>query len=96
MTKLPCSSGHLVTPTISYARFFPYRSPAQQPAAAANPTSQFALHPAGPHPGGAGRVIRPRNMSAKAQRRRLIRAHEQRSRLRALDRQQDDDTNWTS
>ena len=72
---LPCSSGHLVAPTISHAAFIPYRPPAspQQPAAA-NPAPAFVRQPAGPHPGGSGPVIRPRNMSAKAQRRRPMKA----------------------
>jgi restriction endonuclease len=86
---LPCGSGHLVAPTISHAALIPFRppTPAQQPAAI-NPTLAFAVHPAGPHPGGSGPVIRPRNMSAKAQRRRAIKAHNNQMRGRAIKQQQ--------
>jgi len=86
---LLCGSGHLVAPPISHAALIPFRSPtpAQQPAAN-NPTVAYAVHPAGPHPGGSGPVIRPRNMSAKAQRRRAIKAHNNQTRGRAIKQQQ--------
>jgi hypothetical protein len=99
---LPCINGHLVAPPISRAAFVPYRPPApapgQQPAAPAL-THGFAMHPAGPHPGlsgvalakpgGSCPVIKPRNMSAKAQKRRAIKAHNHKLRARAISRQQE-------
>jgi hypothetical protein len=91
---MPCINGHLVAPTISRAALIPYRSPmpapGQQPAAA--PALAFARHPAGPHPAGTvppvSRLIKPRNMSAKAQRRRAIKAHNHKLRARAIKEQQ--------
>jgi hypothetical protein len=69
---LPCRNGHLVAPTIARAALVPLRrDTSQQPAA---PAAQAKP----------GRVIRPRNMSAKAQRRRAIKAHNYRRRARAL------------
>jgi hypothetical protein len=69
---LPCRNGHLVAPTIARAALIPFRpeTPQQPP-------------PGAPHPK-AGRVIKPRNMSAKAQRRRAIKAHNLQRRVRAL------------
>ena len=88
---LPCINGHLVAPTISRAALIPYRPPApstgQQPAAP-TPAFTFAMHPAGPHPKGSGPVIKPRNMSPKAQRRRAIKAHNHRARARMIRQQQ--------
>lgn len=67
---LPCRNGHLVAPTIARAALVPYRAPLAQPDAAAN-----AAKPAF--------IIKPRNMSLKAQRRRKIRAHNNQMRARA-------------
>lgn len=68
---VPCRNGHPVAPTIARAALVPYRrDPSEQPAAAAQPKT--------------GRVIRPGGMSAKAQRRRQIKAHNKRRRSRAL------------
>jgi hypothetical protein len=68
----PCRQGHPVAPTIARAALVPYRPAvsSEQPATAAQPKP--------------GRVIRPRNMSLKAQRRRKIKAHNNRLRARAL------------
>jgi hypothetical protein len=68
---LPCRNGHLVAPTIARAALVPYRAPPAQPSAA----------PKVPKP---TRVIKPLNMSLKAQRRRKIRAHNNRLRARAV------------
>jgi hypothetical protein len=88
---LPCVSGHLVAPTISRAALIPYRPPTQpQQPATANPNPGFAAHPAGPHAAAkSGRIIRPRNMSAKAQKRRAIKAHNLQMRARAIKQQHD-------
>jgi Restriction endonuclease len=68
---VPCGNGHPVAPTIARAALVPYRpDPSEQPAAAARPKPS--------------RVIRPGGMSAKAQRRRKIKAHNNRRRSRAL------------
>jgi Restriction endonuclease len=67
---VPCSNGHLVAPTIARAALVPFRPPAPQPGSTAN-----APKPA--------RVIKPRNMSLKAQRRRKIRAHNLKARARS-------------
>jgi Restriction endonuclease len=86
-----CINGHLVAPTISRAALIPYRPSApaagEQPAAPA-PTFIFAMHPAGPHPTGSGPVIKPRNMSPKAQRRRAIKTHNHKFRARMIRQQQ--------
>jgi restriction endonuclease len=67
----PCRQGHPVAPTIARAALVPYRpDTSEQPATAAQPKP--------------GRVIRPRNMSLKAQRRRKIKAHNNRLRARAV------------
>ena len=71
---LPCRNGHLVAPTIARAALVPYRAPLAQLGAAAN-----APKPA--------RVIKPLNMSLKAQRRRKIKAHNNQMRARALKKQ---------
>jgi hypothetical protein len=71
----PCSNGHLVAPTIARAALVPFRPPAPEPGSAtAAPKPAF--------------VIKPRNMTLKAQRRRKIRAHNNRMRGRALKQQQ--------
>jgi hypothetical protein len=70
----PCRNGHLVAPTIARATLVPFRPPAPEPADTAR----------APRP---GRVIKPRNMSLKAQRRRKIRAHNLQLRSRALPQQ---------
>jgi Restriction endonuclease len=57
---LPCANGHLVAPTIARADLVPFRAPPPEPGAAP------AIRP--------GPVIKPRNTSLKAQRRRAIRA----------------------
>jgi hypothetical protein len=68
---LPCHNGHLVAPSIARAELVPFRpEPSAQPAAASQPKPAH--------------VIRLRNMSAKAQRRRAIKAHNNRLRTRAL------------
>jgi hypothetical protein len=68
---LPCHNGHLVAPSIARAELVPFRpEPSVQPAATVQPKSAH--------------VIRPRNMSAKAQRRRAIKAHNNRRRPRAV------------
>ena len=70
---LPCPNGHLVAPTIARASLVPFRPPAPEPGSAtAAPTPAL--------------VIKPRNMSSKAQRRRKIRAHNNRMRARALNK----------
>ncbi len=71
---LPCPNGHLVAPTIARAALVPYRAPVEQPGAAVK-----APKPA--------RVIKPLNMSLKAQRRRKIRAHTDQMRARMLKKQ---------
>jgi len=68
---VPCRNGHPVAPTIARAALVPYRAPPAQPDAAAN-----AAKPAF--------IIKPRNMSLKAQRRRKIRAHNNQMRARAV------------
>jgi hypothetical protein len=74
---LPCRNGHPVAPTIARAALVPFRAPLGEPgAAAAN----------APKP---GRVIKPLNMSLKAQRRRKIRAHNNQMRTRALKTQRE-------
>lgn len=66
-----CCNGHAVVPTIARAALIPYRpDPSEQPAVTAQPKP--------------GRMIRARNMSAKAQRRRKIKAHNNRLRARTL------------
>jgi hypothetical protein len=65
----PCCNGHLVAPTIARAALVPYRASLAQPGAAAN-----APKPA--------RIIKPLNMSLKAQHRRKIRAHNNQMRAR--------------
>jgi Restriction endonuclease len=87
---LPCGGGHLVPPTIARAALIKPRPPQPQQPASANPKPGFAAHPAGANAAKTGRVIRPRNMSAKAQRRRAIKAHNQQMRARALRQQPDD------
>jgi hypothetical protein len=89
---LACANAHLVAPCWSLGDFRPYRSPtlSRQPATA-SPQPAFTAHPAGPHPGGSGPVIRPRNISGKAQRRRAVRAHNQQRRLHILELDQQDD-----
>jgi hypothetical protein len=66
---LSCRNAHLVAPTIARAMLVPYRAPLAQPGAAAS-----APKPA--------RVIKPLNMSLKAQRRRKIRTHNNQMRAR--------------
>jgi hypothetical protein len=66
---LSCRNGHLVAPTIARAALVPHRAPPVQPGAAAN----------APKP---GRIIKPLNMSLKAQRRRKMRAHNNQMRAR--------------
>jgi hypothetical protein len=58
---LACRNGHLVAPTIARAALVPFRPPPAETGAA----------PAGKP----GFIIKPRNMSPKAQRRRKIRTH---------------------
>ena len=66
---LPCANGHLVAPTIARATLLPRREkPAAEHAASRQP----------------GAKPRPRNMSAKAQRRRAIKAHNHQLRARAV------------
>jgi hypothetical protein len=86
---LPCPNGHVVAPTQSRAKFVPYRSPSPAPEAPAlNPTLAYTLHPSGPHPAGTmPPIIKPRIMTAKAQRRRAIKAHNRRLRARAIKEQ---------
>jgi hypothetical protein len=67
----PCGSGHLVAPTVSRAVLIPFRPPPP-----AEPDTAGAAKP--------GHVVKPRNMSPKAQRRRAIRAHNHRLRSRAI------------
>jgi hypothetical protein len=68
---LPCGNGHLVAPTIARAALVPFRPPAAEPGSATSaPKPAF--------------VIKPLNMSVKAQRRRKIKAHNNRMRGRAL------------
>jgi hypothetical protein len=77
---LPCANGHFVAPPKSFAAFIPYRPPpgAPQPGAA-QPVPAYAPHPAGPHPSGTvAPIIRSRSMTAKAQRRRAVKAHNRR------------------
>lgn len=74
---LPCDNGHLVVPTIARAALVRRRQ--QLPAAADN-------QPPVPH----GPRAKCRNMSAKAQRRRKIRAHNHQARARALRQQRED------
>jgi hypothetical protein len=71
----PCYNGHLVAPTIARAMLVPYRAPLAQPGAAAN-----APKPA--------RIIKPLNISLKAQRRRMIRAHNNQMRARVSKRRE--------
>jgi hypothetical protein len=71
---LPCRNGHLVAPTIARASLIPFRPPAPEPGA-----------------GGAAKpavVIKPRNMSLKAQIRRKIAAHNRQVRARAMSPQE--------
>jgi hypothetical protein len=68
----PCGSGHLVAPTISRAALIPFRPPSPAEPDAAARTAR------------PGHVVKPRNMSPKAQRRRAIRAHNHRLRSRAI------------
>lgn len=69
----------------SLAKLRPYRPPTPAPTAAPNPTLALALHPVGPHPAGTvPLIIKPRIMTAKAQRRRAIKAHNRRLRTRAI------------
>jgi hypothetical protein len=91
---LPCANGHPVAPTISRASLVPYRPPAGAPQPAAlNPAPVYALRPVGPHPAGAApSVIKPRNMTAKSQRRRAIRMHNQRMRGRVMRQHQEQKT----
>jgi hypothetical protein len=66
---LPCRNGHLVAPTVARAALVPFRPPSPQPGSATSaPKPAF--------------VIKPRNMSLKAQRRRKIRAHNNQMRAR--------------
>jgi hypothetical protein len=68
---LPCRNGHLVAPTIARASLVPFRPPASEPGSATTaPKPAF--------------VIKPRNISLKAQRRRKVRAHNNRMRARTL------------
>jgi hypothetical protein len=78
-----------VAPTQSRAKFVPYRSPAPAPQTPApNPSPAYALQPTGPHPAGTmPPIIKPRIMSAKAQRRSAIKAHNRRLRARAIKEQ---------
>ena len=66
---LPCRNGHPVAPTIARAALVPYRLPVAQPGAAASAPKPL-------------RVIKPLNMSLKAQRRRKIRSHNNQMRTR--------------
>jgi Restriction endonuclease len=77
---LPCSNRHLVAPTIARAALVPYRAPLAQPGAGAD-----APKPA--------RLIKPLNMSLKAQRRRKVRAHNHQMRARALKKQREQQPN---
>ena len=72
---LPCRNGHPVAPTIARAALVPYRAPLAEPGAAA------ANAPKPRH------IIKPLNMSIKAQRRRKIRAHNNQMRARVLKKQ---------
>jgi hypothetical protein len=88
-----CANDHLVAPCWSAGDFRPMPqapTPFRQPAPA-NPRPAFTANPSGPHPGGSGPVIRPRNMGGKAQRRRAVRAHNQQRRLLHLLDQQDEE-----
>lgn len=68
---LPCRNDHLVAPTIVRASLVPFRPPTPEPGSSMNaPKPAF--------------VIKPRNMSLKAERRRKIRAHNNQMRARAL------------
>jgi hypothetical protein len=67
---LPCGNGHLVPATIARASLVKPGQP--QPAA-----------PAAAKPNRAPKIIRVRNMSANAQRRRAIKAHNQQMRAPA-------------
>jgi hypothetical protein len=73
---LPCRNGHLVAPTIARASLIPFRPSAPEPGSVA--TTPRPAH-----------VIKPRNMSVKAQRRRKIRAHNNRMRGRVLKQQRE-------
>lgn len=89
---LPCANGHFVAPPKSRASIIPYRPPAGAPQAPApNPPLVYAPQRIGPHPAGTvppmPHVIKPRNMSAKSQRRRAIKKHNQRIRMRAIRQQ---------
>jgi hypothetical protein len=87
---LPCRGGHMVPPSISRAALIPYGSPTPAPGqqlAGPVPTLASGMCLA-PHPGGT--IIKPRNMSLKAQRRRAIKAHNQRLRGRSIKEQQAD------
>jgi hypothetical protein len=65
--------------------------------AAPNPTLAYALHPAGPHPAGTvAPLIKPRIMTAKAPRRRAIKAHNRRLRARAIREHQADDQTYSA
>jgi hypothetical protein len=79
---VPCRNGHPVVPTIARAALVPYRPETpEQPAPSGAPQ---------PKP---GRVIKPRNMSLKAQRRRKIRAHNNQMRAGALKKQREQQPN---
>jgi hypothetical protein len=87
---LPCPNGHFVAPGQSRAKLVPYRSPTPAPAAVPNPTLAYTLHPAGPHPAGTvPPLIKPRIMTAKAQRRRAIKVHNRRLQARAIKGQEE-------
>jgi len=62
----PCGSGHFVAPTIARAELVKLRQSGQPAAAALTPAST-------------PKIVKWRNMSAKAQRRRAIRAHNHRA-----------------
>jgi hypothetical protein len=52
--------------------------------------TEHHIHPAAASAAKPGQLIKPRNMSAKAQRRRAIKAHNLQKRARALRRQRED------
>jgi hypothetical protein len=71
---LHCHNGHLAAPSIARAELVPYRPPPPQP--------ESAVPAAKPH-----FIIKPRNVSPKAQRRRAIKAHNRKLRARAIRQQ---------
>jgi hypothetical protein len=72
-----CGSGHFVAPTIARADLVKPRQPESNTPAAS-----------GPAPAHTPRIVKWRNVSTPAQRRRAIKAHNHRMRARAIKRQQ--------